>query len=195
MNDHPFNNRRPTELEDKAHVEAVRHFAEHLKQFPVSRDAIKHLERGLAQTALAVTMAASRPTTPRNAILTDDGAQWHKGVGLFENVFVCHRATATGPEYVVAEHFPANGRNELWNSGRSAVEVLEAFTQDQRQALQVWTEDVTAQVKEFLAEKYPGQDMSRVADAFIHKFKTQAVSLKQKLAHNHQQKRGHGIGI
>jgi hypothetical protein len=30
----PFEHRRPTELEDKAHAEAVRHFAEHLKQFP-----------------------------------------------------------------------------------------------------------------------------------------------------------------
>ena len=42
MIDNPFNNRRPTAIEDQAHVEAVRHFAEHFKQFPVSRDAIKH---------------------------------------------------------------------------------------------------------------------------------------------------------
>ena len=28
----PFEHRRPTELEDKAHAEAVRHFADHLKQ-------------------------------------------------------------------------------------------------------------------------------------------------------------------
>jgi hypothetical protein len=194
MTDNPFTNRRPTELEDKAHAEAGRHFAEHLKQFPVSRDAIKHLERGLAQTTLAVNMAASRPMTQGNAILTDYNAQWHKGVDLFDNVFVCHRATASGPEYAVVEHFPANGRNEVWNSGRNAVEVLKAFTQDERQALQVWTEDVNAQVKEFLTEKYPGQDMSRVADAFIHKF-TQAVSKKRTLSHDRQQKHGRGIGI
>ena len=51
MNDIPFNNRRPTEMEDEAHVEAVRHFAEPLKQFPTSRDAVKHLERDVAKTA------------------------------------------------------------------------------------------------------------------------------------------------
>jgi hypothetical protein len=167
MTDNPFTYRLPTELEDKAHVEVVRHFAEHLKQIPVSRDVIKHLERGLAQTALAVNMSASRPTTPGNAILTDDSAQWHQGVDLFDNISVRHCVTGTGPEYAVVEHFPANGRNEVWNSGRNAVEVLKAFAQNQRQALQVWTEDMTAQVKEFLVEKYPGQDMSRVSDAFI----------------------------
>ena len=195
MNVDPFNNRRPTEVEDKAHVEAVRHFAEHLKQFPGSRDGLNHLERDLSQTALALNMAAARPSTQGNPILTDDSAQWHKGVDLFDNMFVCHRVTATEPEYAVVEHFPASGRNEVWNSGRNAVEVLKAFTQDQRQALQVWTEDVTAQVKEFLAEKYPCQDLSRVTDAFIHRLTTQAVSKKHALTHNHQQKRGRGIGI
>jgi hypothetical protein len=35
-----FEHRRPTELEDKAHAEAVRHFADHLKQFPASRERL-----------------------------------------------------------------------------------------------------------------------------------------------------------
>ena len=61
MNDNPFNNRRPTEIEDQAHVEAVRHFAEPLKQFPTSRDAVKHLERDVAKTALAVLAASQGP--------------------------------------------------------------------------------------------------------------------------------------
>lgn len=60
--------------------------------------------------------------------------------------------------------------NEVWNQGRNAVEVLRKFAQDQRQALEIWTEDMKVQVKELLAEKYPGQDMSRVADAFMCRF-------------------------
>ena len=195
MNDNPFATPRPTEIEDKAHVEAVRHFAEHLKQFPVSWDTIKHLERDLARTALAVNMAASKVTPPGNPITTDDGAQWHTGVDLQENVFACYRPTASGTEYAVVEHFPANGRHEVWTRGQNAVEVLKAFTHDQRQALQIWTEDMTAQVNEFLAEKYPGQDMTRVVESFMHKFATQAVSQKHALTQNHQQKRGQGIGI
>ncbi|HYT61103.1 MAG TPA: hypothetical protein VEL06_13090, partial [Haliangiales bacterium] len=185
MNDNLFDNRRPTEIEDQAHVEAVRHFAEPLKQFPTSRDAVKHLERDVAKTALAILAASQRPPQG-NPLLTDDGSQWHKSVGLFGNIFVCHRPIANGKEYAVVEHFPVNDRNEICNRGRNAVEVLKAFTLDQRQALQIWTEDMTAQVKEFLAVKYPGQDMSRVADSFIHKFTTQAVA--QKESRSQQQK-------
>jgi len=57
-----------------------------------------------------------------------------------------------GAEYAVVEHFPARGTNEIWNRGWNAVEVLKAFAQEQRQALQIWTEDMTAQVKGFLGE-------------------------------------------
>src|SRR3990170_4641369 len=116
MNENPFNNRRPTETEDKAHVEAVRHFAEHLKQFPASRDVVKHLERDAAKTALAVLAVAQRAPLG-SPILTDDGVQWCKSIDLFANISVCHRSTASGMEYAVVEHFPANGRNEIWNRG------------------------------------------------------------------------------
>ena len=87
----PFEHRRPTELEDKAHAEAVRHFAEHLKQFPASREAVERLERDIAKIALAANMAAARPTPQQNIILADDGAQWHKNVELMENIHLCHR--------------------------------------------------------------------------------------------------------
>jgi len=72
----------------------------------------------------------------------------------------------------VVEHFPARGTNEIWNRGWNAGEVVKQFTQQQRQALLLWTEDMTAQVREFLSEKFPGQNLSRVADAFIHKCTT-----------------------
>lgn len=194
MNDNPFTNRRPTEQEDKAHVETVRRFAEDMKQFAVSRGAVKHLERDSAKTALAV-IAASQQPPQGNPILTDDGAHWHKSVDLFDNTSACHRPITNGVEYAVVEHFPTTGRNELWNRGRDAEQVLKSFAHDLRQALQTWTEDMTAQVKEFLAEKHSGHDMARVADSIMHKFATREVSQKHAITHSHQQKRSHGMGI
>ena len=167
MSSHSFN-RRPTEIEDQAHADATHHFADQLKQFPASRDAVKRLERDIAKIALAILSASRRPPEA-NPIVTDDGAQWHNSLGLFDDVFVCHRQTVAGPEYAVVERFPS-GTNEIWNRGRNAVDVLKPFTQDQRQALQIWTEDMNAQLKEFLAEKYPGRDMSRVAESFLRRF-------------------------
>jgi hypothetical protein len=173
-----FDDHRPTELEDKAHAEAVRHFAEQLKQFPASRSTIDRLERDIAKIGLAANMAAAKPTPIRNAIHADDGTQWQKSVELMENIFLCHRPTTGGADYAVVEHFPAQDTNEIWNRGGNAVEVLRMFAREQRQALQVWTEDMNAQVKEFLAERFPGQDMSRVADSFMHRL-TRPVSQQQ----------------
>jgi len=191
----PFEHRRPTELEDKAHAEAVRHFADHLKQFPASRETVERLERDTAKIALAANRAASKPTPQQNIILADDGKQWHKSVDLMENIHLCHRPISYGAEYAVVEHFPARGTNEILNRGWIAGEVVKASAQEQRQALEIWTWDITAQVKEFLSEKFPGQDLSRVADAFIHKCNTQAVSQKHTLTHGHEQNHNHGMKI
>ena len=191
----PFEHRRPTELEDKAHAEAVRHFAEHLKQFPASREAVERLERDADKIALAANRIVAKPTPKENVIQADDGKQWHKNTDLMENIHFCHRPISYGAEYAVVEHFPAHGTNEILNRGWNASEVLKAFTQGLRQTLQVWMEDVTAQVREFLSEKFPGHDLSLVADAFIHKCTTQAVSQKQELTHNHEQKHSRGVRI
>ena len=80
------------------------------------------------------------------------------------------------------EHFLARGTNEIWNRGGDAGKVLKTFTQEQRQALQVWTEDMAAQVREFLTEKFPGQDLSRVTDSFMLRF-NRAISQKQIQSH------------
>jgi len=168
MSNSQFNDCRPSKLEEQAYAEARNQFAESLKQFPTSRDAIRKLEGNLATMALAMNMAAARPSS-ESVIQTDDGLQWHKDAVLFDNIFVCHRRTDTGVEYAVVEQF-SNGSNEIRTKGWNAVEVLRVFTWEQKHALQVWTDDLNAQVKEFLAEKYPGQDMSRVADGFMQRF-------------------------
>jgi hypothetical protein len=191
----PFEHRRPTELEDKAHAEAVRHFADHLKQFPASRVVVERQERDADKIALAANRAAAKPTPKENVIQADDGKQWHKSVDLMENTHLCHRPISYAAEYAVVEHFPARGTNEILNRGWNTTEVVKQFAQQQRQALQLWTEDMTAQVQEFLAEKFPGQDLSRVADAFIHKCTTQAVSQKHSLTHGHEQNHSRGMRV
>jgi hypothetical protein len=103
-----FDDRRPTVLEEQAHAEAREHFAEHLKQFPASREAVERLERDMARIALAANMAASK-TPQGNPIQTDDGKQWHKSVDLMDNIYLCHRPITGGAEYAVVEHFPARG--------------------------------------------------------------------------------------
>jgi hypothetical protein len=194
MNNHPFANRRPTPLEDRAYAEARQHFIEHLNQFPVSQDAVKNLERNLASTALAVSTAATKSPPQGSPVQTGDGLQWHRGIDLFDNLQVNYRPTPYAAEFAVMEQFP-NGQHEIWNRGYNAVEVLRVFASEQRQALQTWSNDLKAQVAEFLAEKYPGEDMSRVADAFVLKCTTESVARQQAITHGHGQKHGGGIHI
>ena len=54
---------------------------------------------------------------------------------------------------------------------------------DERQVLSIWKNDVVEQVKEHLAEKYPNQDMSIVAESFEIKL-ARDISEKQTLAQN-----------
>jgi hypothetical protein len=194
MSTNPFANRRPTPLEDRAYAEARQHFIEHLNQFPASQDAVKNLERNLASIALAVSTAASKSSPQGNPIQTGDGVQWYRAIDLFDNLRVLYRRALYAVEFAVMEQFP-NGQHEIWNRGYNALDVLRAFVSEQRQALQTWTDDLKAQVAEFLAEKNPGEDMSRVTDAFVLKCTTESVARKQAITHSHGQKHGGGIHI
>jgi hypothetical protein len=67
--------------------------------------------------------------------------------------------------------------------GNDATEVLQQFARDQRQVFKVWKDDLTAQVREHLAEKYPLQDTSIVAESFEIKL-TREMSRRETLAQN-----------
>lgn len=186
----PFEHQRPTELEDKAHAEVIRHFAGHFKQFPASRETIDRLERDIAKISLAANMAASKPKLKENFVQADDGAQWHRDVELAENIFLCHRPVISSAEYATVEHSPKTGVGEVLNRGWNAAEVVKEFTQQQRQTLQLWAEDVRAEVGEFLAERFPTHDLSRVADSLMHRLATQTPSHRHTQSHGENHNRG-----
>jgi len=188
MNDNRFNHHTPTALEEQALAEARQHFAGHLNQFPASRDAIRRLEENLSRTALAVSLTTSRTAPSRTRIQTDDGAIWYKSVDLTDSVCACYRPTSAGTEFAVVERSPCSDAQYVVARGRNATEVLRTFAGEQRKALQLWTEDMNAQVNEFLTEKYPGKDMSRVAERFLHRFTRSAH--EQTLANAHKPNHG-----
>jgi hypothetical protein len=79
---------------------------------------------------------------------------------------------------------------EVLNSGHNASEVLQTFARDQRQVLNLWKSDVTAQIREHLEEKYPQQDMSIVVESFDIKL-ARDISRQETLAQNHS----HGVRV
>ncbi len=181
---------RPTPLQEQANAEAMQHFAEHLKQFKANCDTIRNIEVNLPATANEVFRAARQSSG--HIIQTDDGTQWQRAVDLTKITSVCHRHTSAGLEFAVVECLPLKSGElkEVLNSGHDAREVLQTFARDQRQVLNLWKNDVTAQVREHLAEKYPHQDMSIVVESFDIKF-GRDISSRETLAQN----QNHGVRI
>ena len=178
---------RPTPLHEQANIEAMQHFAEHLKQFKASCDALQNIERNLSMAASDASRAALQSSG--NIIQTDDGTLWQHAVDLTGITSVCHRRTAAGLEFAIIECLPLKDMKlkGVLNNGHDVREVLQAFVRDQRQVLRVWKGDVNAQVKEHLVEKYPHQDMNIVAESFEIKM-TRAIS--ETRMHTQSQSRG-----
>ena len=181
---------RPTPLQEQANNEAMQHFAENLKQFKANCGALHNIEANLSVTANDASRAALQSSG--RIIRTDDGTQWQHAVDLTEITCICHRRTAAGLEFAIVECLPLKlgEMKDVLNSGHDVREVLQAFVRDQRQVLRVWKDDVNAQVKEHLAEKYPHQDMNIVAESFEIKM---ARSISQ--ANANTQGQSHGVRI
>ncbi len=175
---------RPTPLQEQANAEAMQHFAEHLKQFKANCEAIHNIESNLSATANAAFRAGLQSSG--HIIQTDDGTQWQYAVDLTKITSVCHRHTPAGLEFAVVECLPMKSGElkEVLNSGYDVSEVLQAFLRDQRQILSLWKNDVTAQVREHLDEKYQHQDMSIVAESFDIKM-ARDISRRETLVQNH----------
>lgn len=155
-----------TPLQEQANLEAMQYFAGQLKQFNAHCDALRNIERTLPMTANDTLKATQ--FSPGRVIQTDGGTTWQHGIDLTNLTCVCHRHTPVGLEFAIVECLPLKSREmkDVLNSGHNVGDVLQTFVRDQRQVLRVWKEDLTAQVREHLAEKYPGQDMNIVAESF-----------------------------
>ncbi len=181
---------RPTPLHEQANAEAIQHFAEPLKQFKASCDALHGIEGNLTVTANDASRAALQSSG--RIIQTDDGAQWQHAIDLTEITSVCHRRTAAGLEFAIIEclALKSGEKKDVLNSGHDVQEVLQAFTHDQRQVLNLWKDDVKAQVREHLEEKYPRQDMGIVVESFEIKM-ARDIARRETLTQNHS----HGIRV
>lgn len=179
-----MNYQRPAELHEKANAEAMIVFAEHTSQFKGVCDALREIESNLSMMGNDALKAAL--LSPGRVIQTGDGTQWQHDLDLTKITSICHRRTATGVEFAVIECLPLKSGEvkDVLNSGHNVRDVLQAFMRDQRQVLNLWKDDVKAQVREHLEKNYPRQDMDIVVESFEIKMaraisETRAVAQSQ----------------
>jgi hypothetical protein len=182
-------NEKITMQQEQAAIEVKTFFVEHLSQFKASCDAVQDIERNLSAIANEALKVALLSRDQGKTIQTDDGSQWQHDVDLSKISSVCHRRIDGEIEFAVIECLPLKSgeMRDVLNSGHNVREVLKAFTRDQRQVLNLWKDDVKAQIKEHLGEKYPGQDMDIVAESFEIKM-SRAIS--ETRMHTQSQSRG-----
>lgn len=174
---------RPSALDEAANAEAMTVFAEHVSQFKGVCDALRNIESNLS--AIGNNALKTALLSPGHVIQIDDGTEWRHDIDLSKITSVCHRRTEAEMEFAVVECLPLKSgeMKSVLNSGHNLREVLQSFMHDQRQVLNLWKEDVKAQVREYLAEKYPGQDMGIVVESFEIKL-ARAISETRAVVQN-----------
>jgi hypothetical protein len=176
---------RPTQLEETANAEAMTVFAELMNQFKTRCKGINNVEANL--TTLGNTAFNAALQSSGRVVETYGGVKWQHGADLMENVCICHRRMEAGLQFAVVEFVPMKSgetKNLFMGSDGSVRELLKTFVRDERQLLGIWKNDIVEDVKEYLAEKYPDQDMSIVAGSFEIKL-ARAISERPALAQNH----------
>lgn len=174
-------NERPTALQESAAVETNAAFSKQMQQFKDTCGVIHDLEGNLTTIGNEAFRAALLPSG--RAIQTDDGTEWRHDLDLSKITSICHRRTEAGLEFAIVEclPLPTGETKDVLNSGHNVRDILREFIHDQKQVLNLWKDDVKAQVKEHLDENYPRQDMNIVVESFEIKM-SRAISERPSLA-------------
>jgi hypothetical protein len=190
MNNNSSKDRGPTAIEEHAYAEIRQRFARQMEESNAVHGAVQRLEQDLTRhSSNVLRQAVSRKARPeKNLIVTDNGQQWQRSVDLTDNCCLCYSTTGQHADFAVVERSSLAGTNEVLTRSRTVLAALQDFTAIQRETLRIWTEDMAAQVSDYLTEKYPGQNMSRVANGFLKRF-TQTETLAQ----SREQSRSYGM--
>ena len=106
---------------------------------------------------------------------TPDRSPWEVCAPLMQinqnEVLLCQRLCEHGLEYAVIDHSPAasvyakvHGPADVLRTGDNPRQVLRDFLRSERETLQLMVNDITANVRLLIAERFPKQDLRRVVN-------------------------------
>jgi len=120
-------------------------------------------------------------------------------------VLLCKRVCEHGLEYAVIDHSPvasayanARGSLDVLRTGDNPHQVLRDFLRCERETLHLMVNDITANVRLIIAERFPKHDLRRVVNEITHMCKKVArLGYSETLAEitPHAAKRGRGVGV
>ena len=120
-------------------------------------------------------------------------------------VFLCKRICEHGLEYAVIDHFPAAsayakalGSLDVLRTGDNPRQVLRDYLRSESETLQLMVNDITANVRLLIAERFPKQDLRRVVNEIACMCKKVArLGFSESLAETtpHAAKQGRGVPV
>lgn len=161
-----------TDSEQKAYTEAFASVEWLVKEFNEGATAVAEIEKQIPKLA----KTASESTTEKTVTIRGTDSEWQVHRTLHKSarneLLLCSRQTEQGVQFGVVEQFAhnsvyaeAHGNTDLQMTSNQATLLLQDYVERERHVLQLFRQDIEASVEETLAEKFPGQDHSRVVKA------------------------------
>jgi len=171
------------------------------KELSTVANAVAEVEKSFAQLVNAAT--ASRETAPE--VVEAAGAKWDVIKPLLKvsgsEMLWCKRHVEGAADFGIVERLDADsplaraqGACSLQMTGLDAPTLMRNFLHEQREALGLYASDIVAEAHERIAEKYPGQDMDRVAKA-VEARCAKKISSEQTLAPTQKRSRREGMRV
>ena len=117
-------------------------------------------------------------------------------------ILLCKRVSEHGLEYAVIDHSSvasayakAHGPLDVLRTGDNPRQVLRDYLRSERETLELMTNDITANVRLLIAERFPKQDLRRVVNEITRMCKKVArlgfsETLEEHASHTQNQARG-----
>jgi len=164
-----------TASEYQAYQLAVPLVAEAVHQFNERADTLADLEKQ-ATRIVGQVAASSTHGLPSTTVRETPESVWQIRHTLFKSprseMLLCSRDAGGKQPFGVVERFDPqspyariHGDSALQMTGSDAAVLLHKFADSERAVLQLFRQDIEATVEAMLAEKFPGQNLSRVVRA------------------------------
>lgn len=175
---------RLTDSEFVAYNSAFTAVEDDFKEFSGVTRSLGDLEKSLPQL---MGVGGAR-TADNQTVEGPDGSRWAVLAPLLQmrgggELMWCSREIAGSREFAVVERYAADsplakvqGEFDVQMTDSDAQGLLQKFLGDQREAAQMYADDIVATAREKVEEKYPGQDMSRVVAAVAQRCAKQMSS-------------------
>jgi hypothetical protein len=140
-------------------------------------DKLREVERASGDFKSFESQASGQTALPNGD--EDQQSPWEICASLMKldrnEVLLCKRVAEHGTEYAVIDRLPAasayakaSGRLDILRTGDDPRRVVRDYLRSERQMLELVANDITATVREFVADRFPKPDSRRVLNEIAH---------------------------